>query len=100
MEKMPPLHLDEVRKKYVGLNVDWFAEYSSAYKLNDDLIRVALTAITKSFRPISVWCEVRLSEYKQFSILKKKTKVRVIGTILKFGDYYFELSNVKLFFQK
>lgn len=100
VEEMPPLHLEDVRNNYVGLNVDWLTEYNSAYKRNDDLINVSLIAKTKSFRPIFVHCEVRLSGYKQFSILKKEAKVRIIGTISKFDSYSFELSNVQLYFQK
>lgn len=98
VEDMPPLHLDDVRKNYIGLYVDWMTEYCSAYKKDDDIIRVSLTAITTCFRPINVNCEVSLSEYKQFSILKRKAKVRIVGTISKFDSYSFELSNVKLFF--
>lgn len=100
VEDMPPLHFDDVRKNYIGLNVDWLTEYHSAYKKSDDLIRVDLTAITKSFRPINVYCEVSLSEYKQFSILKRKARVRITGTISKFDSHSFWLSNVKLYFQQ
>ena len=98
LERMPPLHLYDVTKKYIGLNVDWLTEYASAYKKDEDLIRVFLYLITKSFRPIYVFCEVNLSEYNQFSILKRNAKVRVIGKIAHFDCYYIELSNVKLFF--
>jgi len=99
-ESLPPLQLDDVKSHYRGLNVDWMTEYLSAYKKDDDLIRVSLELITKSFRPIFVHCEVNLSEYKQFSILKKKAKIRVIGEIIAFETYSIELSNVKLAFQK
>lgn len=100
LEEMPPLHLEDVIQNYIGLSVNWLTEYGSAYKKDDDLIRVLLTLTTKSFRPINVSCEVKLSEYKQFSILKRKAKVRVMGNISKFEPYSFELSNVKLFFEK
>jgi hypothetical protein len=100
LERMPPLHLYDVTKKYIGLNVDWLTEYASAHKKDEDLIRVFLYLITKSFRPIYVFCEVNLSEYNQFSILKRNAKVRVIGKISHFDCYYIELSKVKLFFQK
>ncbi len=99
-ESLPPLQLDDIRSHYRGLNVDWMSEYSSANKKDDDLIRVSLDLITKSFRPISVYCEVKLSEYKQFSILKRKAKIRVIGEVINFEPYHIELSNVKLIFQK
>jgi hypothetical protein len=100
LEGMPPLHIDDVTKNYIGLNVDWLTEYNSAYKKGGDLIRVFLTLITESNRPINVRCEVKLSEYKQFSILKRNAKVRVIGKIASFDSYDIELSNIKLFFQK
>jgi len=102
LEEMPPLHLDDVTKNYVGINVDWLTEYSSASKItkDDDLIDVSLYLISKSFRPICVRCEVNLSDYKQFSILKRNAKIRVVGKIAKFRPYYIELSNVKLFFLK
>lgn len=99
-ESLPPLQLDDIRTHYRGLNVDWMTEYSSAYKKEDDIIRVSLDLITKSFRPITVWCEVKLSEYKQFSILKRKAKIRVIGKIIEFEPYHIELSVVNLVFQK
>jgi len=110
LEEMPPLHLDDITKNYIGLNVDWLTEYSSAYKKDNDLIRVHLRLITKLFqpifvrlifvRPIFVWCEVKLSDYKQFSILKRNAKIRVIGKIIKFEPYSIELSDVNLFFVK
>jgi len=100
LKEMPPLHLDDVTKNYIGINVDWLTEYWSAYKKDDDLIRVSLELISESFRPIEVRCEVKLSDYKQFSILKRNAKIRVIGKIAKFEPYYIELSNVKLFFPK
>ncbi|MEE9591685.1 MAG: hypothetical protein V3W26_04150 [Thermodesulfobacteriota bacterium] len=99
LEETPPLHSDDARKNYVGLNVDWLTEYYSANKKNDDLIRVSLTVVTESFRPISVHCEVNLSDYKQFSILKREAKIRVVGKIVKFESYFFELSDVRLYFQ-
>lgn len=98
VENMPPLQLDDVRKNYIGLYVDWMTKYSYAYKKNGDIIRVSLTAITTCFHPINVNCEVSLPEYRQFSILKRNAKVRIIGTISKFDNYSFELSNVTLFF--
>jgi hypothetical protein len=99
-ESLPPLQLDDIRRHYRGLNVDWMTEYSSVYKKDDDVIRVSLHLITKSFRPISVHCEVKLSEYKQFSILKRKAKIRVTGKVIEFRPYSIELSDVKLVFQK
>ena len=100
LEKMPPLHVDDMRRNYVGLKVDWLTEYFSAYEKDDDLIRVNLTLLTKSTRPINVNCEVKLSEYKKFSILKRGAKVRVVGEIAKFESYSFDLSKVMLFFHK
>lgn len=99
LREMPPLQHDDLRKNYVGLKVDWLTEYFSAYKRNDDLIRVNLTLITKSSRDIDIVCEVKLSEYKQFSILKRGAKIRVVGEIAKFESSSFEISNVRLFFQ-
>jgi hypothetical protein len=99
LQEMPPLHLDDVRKNYVGLKVDWLTEYSSAQKKNDDFIQVILTLATKSTLRLGVVCEVKLSEYKQFSILKRGAKIRVVGEIAKFKSNYFEISNVRLFFQ-
>ena len=49
LEAMPPLHLDDVTKNYIGLNVDWLTKYSFANKKDDDLIRVSLNLITKAF---------------------------------------------------
>jgi hypothetical protein len=99
LQLIPPLHVDDIKKHYVGLKVDWLTEYYSAYKKNDDWIRVNLTLITESSRPIDVNCEVKLSEYKQFAILKRGSKVRVTGEIAKFESYSFEMSNVRLFFE-
>lgn len=99
-ESLPPLQLDDVLSHFKGLNVDWMTEYLSAHKIDDDLIQVTLTLITKYFRPIYVDCKVKLSEYKKFSILKIKAKIRVIGEIIAFGPYSIGLSNVRLFFQK
>jgi len=99
IEEMPPLQLDSIRKHYIGLNVDWLTEYYSAYKAENGLIKVYLTLITESFRPINVNCEVNFSEYKQFSIVKRGTKIKIIGEISKFEDYSFWIKNAKLFFQ-
>ena len=100
LKEMPPLHIEDITKNYVGLNVDLLTEYFSAYQKDADLIRVQLFLIGNSFNPVTVWCEVNLSEYKQFSILKKNAKIRVIGKIAKIDLYSVSLSNVKLFFLK
>ena len=99
IEEMPPLHVHDVRKNYIGLKVDWLTEYGLAHKRNDDFIQVILTLATKSTLRLGVVCEVKLSEYKQFSILKRGAKIRVVGEIAKFESDFFEISNVRLFFQ-
>ncbi len=100
LEALPPLLVADLTKHYIGLTVDWLTEYSSARKRTDSLIRVCLFLITDSYRPIQVWCEVDLLEYKRFSILKSKAKIRVTGNIVGFHPYYVELSNVRLYFEQ
>lgn len=98
LNEMPPLHLDDITKNYTGINVDWLTEYYSASKKDNDLINVSLYIPQKSWPLINVRCMVNLSEYKQFSILKRKAKIRIMGKIAKFETYIIELSDVKLFF--
>ena len=98
IDQLPPLQIEEFCKNYIGLKVNWITEYNSADKQGDDKIRVRLHLISKSFRPISVCCEVNLSEHKKFTILNKKAKVRVNGEITIFEEYNIELSNVTLSF--
>jgi hypothetical protein len=99
LEEMPPLLVDDVTKTYIGLTVDWLTEYLSASKINDSLIEVRLLLILQErlIWPTNVMCEVDLSKYKQFSILKKGAKIRVNGTIVRFAMGYVKLSNVKLY---
>jgi hypothetical protein len=99
LDEMPPLHIDDVTKNYIGFNVDWITEYFSAHKIKDDLIgvRVFIEA-SGTVRPIVIHFQVYLSEYKQFSILKSGDKIRVTGQIVKFEPYIIELSNVRVFF--
>jgi len=98
LDDIPPLQLEENLKKFTGLNINWTATYSSAYKKEDDSARIRLDLDVKSFRPITLWCEVKLSDYKKLKILKKNTKIRIIGEITKFENYHIKLSNVKLIF--
>lgn len=100
LDDTPPLHIDDITKNYVGFDVNWLTIYSSASKNNgNDLINVRLTIDLKhTLRPIIISCIVKLSEYRQFSILKSGAKVRIIGKIDKFDHYSINLSDVKLFF--
>lgn len=97
-DDVPPVQLEENLKKFVGLNINWTATYSSAYKKTEDSVRISLDLNVNSFRPITLWCEVNLSEYNQLNILKKNTQIRIIGEIAKFEVYHIELSNVTLIF--
>jgi len=99
LDDMPPLHIDDITKNYIGFDVNWITRYSSASKYKDDLITVSLTiGLKHTPMPILISCTVKLSDYRQFSILKSGAKVRVVGKIDKFDHYYINLSDVKLFF--
>jgi hypothetical protein len=88
LDDMPPLHIDDITKNYLGFDVNWLTRYSSASKDKDDLINVCLTIdLRHTVRPILIYCTVKLSDYRQFSILKSGAKVRVVGKIDKFDHY-------------
>ena len=85
LDDIPPLQLEENLKKFTGLNINWTATYSSAYKKEGDHARIRFDLDVKSFRPVTLWCEVKLSDYKKLKLLKKNAKIRIIAQDAKFN---------------
>jgi hypothetical protein len=95
------LLINDFRKNYIGLTANWCTKYVSARKVDDSSIRVMLELLTplRLLRPVHIWCVVDLSEYKQFSVLKRRARIRITGNIAELEWDSITLSNVTLYFE-
>lgn len=96
LEKAPPLQQDSVGQHYIGLNVQWQAQLFGAEKDNDDNVR--LTLDFGNANPNLVFCNVRLSEYRELGVLQKGAPITVMGRIRKVAPRSASLEDVRLFF--
>ena len=87
---------NQVAKNYEGLHVEWDSKLSNAETKGGDNVLLLLVI----GGPIGeyIYCEVKLSDYKELGILKKGAPIRVTGRIKKVKDAYLELDEVQLFF--
>jgi hypothetical protein len=97
LDSAPPLQQEDVKKHFVGINVEWDAVFKSATKADDEYIDLFLEAPDKhSLNWIT--CRVRLSEYRELGVLPKNAKIRIHGEIENIETLFVSLTNVKLFF--
>ncbi len=96
LEKAPPLQKDEVAQHYNGLNVQWETRLWNATKEGDDSIR--LTLDFGSGDTNLVFCNVRLSDYRELGVLPKGAPITVMGRIRAVAPKSATLENVQLFF--
>lgn len=82
LEKAPPLQREDVAKRYEGLIVQWETKLWNAEMIdddNDDEVRLTL-----DFGPGNthlVYCNVKLSDYKELGVLPKGSPITVMGKI-------------------
>jgi hypothetical protein len=97
LDSAPPLQQEDVKKHFVGINVEWDAVLNSATKADDEYIDLFLQAPDKHTLNW-ITCRVRLSEYRELGVLPKNAKIRIHGEIENIETLFVSLTNVKLFF--
>lgn len=102
LEAAPPLQLDEIKKPYKGLWVDWLTSFSAASKhLFDPEICCLQLEPTATRKPLSfvfcrVHCRIKLADYPKLKALPVGAQVRVIGQIADFDLLGVSLVNVRI----
>jgi hypothetical protein len=81
INKVPPLQGKDVARHYEGIKVDWELIFSSASQKENGFVLVLFEISPNRPGPINVGCAVKLSDYKELSIIRPGKKVRVTGAI-------------------
>ena len=101
IESAPPLQQKTVAERYTGQRIEWDTELCSAEQ-QGSLVRLHLSAVkgkdSKYPYPVYVWCDVKLDDYRELTILPKKAHIRIIGTLTKVSSMSVSLDNARLIF--
>jgi hypothetical protein len=98
IEDAPPLQRDAVARRYIGLKVEWDTEFAGADE-REGVVRLYLvTHKTRIGTPIFVWCNVKLDDYRELSIIRENANIRISGTIETAKAGSISLSDARLTF--
>lgn len=95
ISKAPPLQQADIARRYEGIKVDWELIFIHAEEKGNDNVLVLLAPGDSAY---ICWVRlgVKLSRYKELSIMDKGKKIRVEGTIYNADPLYVTLQGVKL----
>ncbi|MEW6160492.1 MAG: toll/interleukin-1 receptor domain-containing protein [Verrucomicrobiota bacterium] len=95
INSMPPLQQDNYRANYVGCEVNWETEYTSASQ-RDGKIEVMLIPWEPNGCEVGIFCSTTLEKNPEFANLPKNALVRVRGAIRKISFGGVDLGEPKL----
>jgi hypothetical protein len=100
INNVPLLMKDKLVKQYDGMAVEWNAELLSANPTGSNSARLVLQVIgeNKADKDFAA-CTVSLDDYKELKIANAGMVIKVVGEIEDVESMYFELKNVKLYFE-
>ncbi|MDP2224455.1 hypothetical protein [Nitrosomonas sp.] len=97
----PPLQKKVVAERYISQRIEWDTELSGAEQ-QGSLVRLYLSAVkgpdSKYPHPVFVWCDVKLDEYRELTVLPEKAHIRINGTITEVSLPSVRLDNASLAF--
>ncbi len=101
IESAPPLQKNAVAERYIGQRIEWNTELCGAEQ-KGSLIRLLLSAVkgsdSKYPYPVYVWCNVKLDEYRELTVLPEKAHICINGTLTKVSSTSVSLDNASLTF--
>jgi len=88
-----PLQEAAVKKSFIGLKIEWDTLLQGAEE-EDGVVHLFLKATSEPF--FSIWCNVKLVDYRELGIMPRDSRIRVYGEIEKAEEWSVRLKGVEL----
>jgi hypothetical protein len=99
IESGPLLMKKQIAEQYYGLTVEWLSELTSAKLENGNKVRLMLNILEDDKSSDYAACVVSLKNYNELKVMTKGAKIKVIGEIEEIDLLWFNLKNVRLYFE-
>jgi hypothetical protein len=96
IRKAPPLQIEDIKRRYIGLRVRWTGNLAHAEMLDKGSVKIGLKPPEEYV--FLVFCTVSLSDYPELGVLPKGFGIVATGTIQAVRDLSVSLEDVQLEF--